>query len=109
MKEITGDLFQLMGEIDVSAICIMTNGIVNKSRENIMGAGTAGEAANKWPDIRKRTGWCIETCGNVPSPIGVIIQDGSYLDPANYYPSEHKLKFYIFSFPTKNDYRDLSS
>lgn len=52
MKLIKGDIF----DQDCDAICITTNGYVNKSGECVMGRGVALEAARMFPDLPRMLG-----------------------------------------------------
>lgn len=78
-----GDIFSYLGRVD--AICITTNGYVNKRGECVMGKGNAGEAAKRWKELPKILGEKIKKNGNV---VNVLIQvEGTW----------------IIAFPTKTD------
>ena len=54
MIEITGDLWDYLGNADV--ICITTNGFVKRNGEAVMGRGCAKQAASRYPTITKTLG-----------------------------------------------------
>jgi hypothetical protein len=108
MKEITGNVFDLINEPDVDSICITTNGIVNANGLAIMGAGVAGEAARRWPSIRKNLGRAINASGNFPFVIGIINPNGEFINPTRKLITAKEFKCLVWSFPTKNDWQDNS-
>jgi hypothetical protein len=61
-KEIKGDIWKFIGKADT--ICITTNGCIDKKGNNIMGAGIAKEAKERFPDLPHNIGWVIDTFGN---------------------------------------------
>ena len=69
MKELRGNLFEpqtykpYIGVPD--AICITTNGALNKASESIMGKGCALEAKRAYPGVAKELGQKIKSFGNV--------------------------------------------
>lgn len=105
MLEVKGDLFDFLNDEETNAICITTNGIVGADGKAIMGAGTAGEAAKRWPRIRSMTGAHINQVGNLARPIGLIDDKGEYQIPDAGKVQKKEYKCLIFSFPTKNDFR----
>lgn len=105
MKEIKGNVFDLAAEPEVDSICITTNGIVNAAGLAIMGAGTAGEAARRWPTVRTNLGKCLNTFGNQPFVIGILDKDNSFRDPSKKDIMNKDYKCLVWSFPTKNDFR----
>lgn len=94
MKELSGDIWEVDGIVD--AICVTTNGIVDKMGLAVMGGGIAAQAAVRFPDMPRLLGQHLQTAGNhvgaffVPTP-----------PPRNYYKT-------IVAFPTKWDYKDPS-
>ena len=93
MKEIIGDLFN--PPIDTDAICITTNGMIRSDGKAVMGRGVALAAKNKFLGIDVNLAQAIKQSGNHTNIIYV------YALPSD--------KFvYIFSLPTKNDWRDKS-
>ena len=84
MIEVTGDLWTYPAEWR----CVTTNGIVQKNRELVMGAGCALEAKMKYPAIPAKLGELVKIFGNLP-----------------FFLHEYKL----ISFPTKNHWKDPSS
>lgn len=81
MKEMQGDLFQLL-----APICIPTNGCLKKNGAAVMGAGVAKQAKQRFKNIDKSLGFLIDLQGNHVHLI-------SGVPP-------------IFSFPTKDHWRD---
>jgi len=108
MIEIQGDIFDFINDPTVDAICITTNGIVGNDGKCLMGAGTAGEAASRWPDIRKNVGKIITNLGNVPGLIGIIDEKDQFVSPNRKVVESENYKCLIFSYPTKEDYKDNS-
>lgn len=108
MIEIEGDIFDFINDPTVDAICITTNGIVGSDEKNVMGMGVAGIAASKWPDIRKNVGKIITNLGNVPGIIGIIDEKDQFVNPNRKIVESEEYKCLIFSYPTKEDYRDNS-
>ncbi len=70
MKEIQGNLFDLLQDYD--AICITTNGAVKKNGECVMGRGCALTAKTLWPPIAKRLGDLILQNGNITQKLGEV-------------------------------------
>lgn len=65
--EAHGNLWDLAEEDGVDAVCVTTNGFRKKgSGECVMGAGVAGEAKRRWPDLPLRVGALLEAHGNRP-------------------------------------------
>lgn len=84
MREHLGDLWEMR---DVDVRCILTNGTVMSSGDNIMGAGVAGAAAKKYP-------WLPMYHGRMISEHGVHV----YLTPGR-----------MLMFPTKERLEDDST
>lgn len=95
MKEITGDLFDIT---DADAICVTTNGIVKPNGELVMGKGIALAFKEKWPTLTKVLGNMVREGGN---NVHMVKPMKSLTVKRDYMP-------YIFSFPTKHDWRDMS-
>lgn len=89
MRERIGDIWSAIGV--ANAICIPTNGIVEKEGSLIMGAGLAKDAAIRFPGIPKTLGQKVERGGNKPYICGV------------------KIGTWLVSFPTKEHYKDPSN
>lgn len=89
MKEITSDIWN--AELD--AICVTTNGILNKNGELVMGKGFALEVSQRFPGIAKSLGKHVLHFGNVP-----------YL--YRNYPLIKEL--HIISLPAKHHWKDNS-
>lgn len=90
MKEITGNIWELFEKEDVDAICITTNGVVKSNGELVMGAGIAKEASDRFPQLTRYFGSLVFLDGNIPH---CFITDKEKI---------------IFSFPTKNNYKNKS-
>lgn len=95
MKVIKGDLFVILNQLRLQlgqagrgAICITTNGIVNKNNELVMGKGIALDCKQRYPEIPKILGGLVLSHGNLPF----------------YLPLQG-----IISFPTKHDWRKPSN
>lgn len=116
MKEKKGNLFDAIYDDSMDCICITTNGIVNATGLAIMGAGVAGEAARRWPNIRACLGRLLREHGNRLFLLGVACKDGQFRDPRDEsfndeIESSDDIACMVASFPTKNDFRfksDLS-
>ena len=105
MKEITGNMFDLMSDGETDSICITTNGIIGNDGRAIMGAGCAGEAARRWPTVRKTLGKALKAFGNLPYVIGMTDPDGNFQDTDAKLILDKKYQCLIWSFPTKGDFR----
>jgi hypothetical protein len=107
MKEIKADLFEMIYEDGVDAICITTNGMYLTDGRAAMGGGCAGVCAKRWPETAFRLGKCLKNfLTNVPFVIGALDVDGEYLEPTLKIIKEQKFKTLIFSFPTIDDLMD---
>jgi hypothetical protein len=93
MKEAKLDLFNPPQDVD--AICITTNGMIRSDGKAVMGRGVALSAKNKFFDIDKILARQIRINGNVTNIIHCYINDSEKL-------------VYVFSLPTKNDWKDNS-
>ena len=71
------------------AICVTTNGIVNRQGKLVMGAGLARQFNKNYPGLDYELGQKINTYGNQPFLV-------------------YKKKQAIVSFPTKNNWKDKS-
>lgn len=85
MKEVIGDIWSFFAH--GYPIVITTNGIVNRRHQNIMGAGIALAAKERFPKLPELIGRHIENQGNT----------------VGYYS-----QYDIYSFPTKNHWRENS-
>lgn len=90
MKEITGDLFEFEGD----AICITTNGMINKDGLAVMGKGVALAAAQKYPVLPDRLGRALMNLGNKVN----------WLLNKNFEETEIN----VVSFPTKHNWKNNS-
>jgi hypothetical protein len=90
MKIINGEIFSDNIINFSDAICITTNGNIKKDGKNVMGAGIALLAKNRFKDIDIKLGNLIKTNGHV---VQIII-----IEPKP-----------LVSFPTKYNYWDKSS
>lgn len=103
MKELKADLFELMLEPGVDAICITTNGQYDVEGRAAMGGGCAGQCAKRWPQTAVRLGKCLKNfLVNVPFVVGAVDKEGAYIEPTLKIIKEEKFKCLIFSFPTIN-------
>lgn len=106
MQEIYGDLFE---SEKADAICITTNGFVNSIGANTMGAGCAGRAKVLWPGIQMSLGSWIKDMGNRVYLLTTLDQNtGEKQLPSFRGWPAHTVPYDIFSFPTKNDWKNDS-
>jgi len=99
MKVIYGDILNTLyvDDIKVVGICVTTNGVVKTDGLGVMGAGVAKDFVMRFPTIDHILGQKIKMHGNIPHILG------------NYkIPLEIRHDITIISFPTKNDWRDMS-
>lgn len=114
MKEIFGDLF---ASVKAEAIAITTNGFVSSQGVNTMGRGCAARAKFLWPGVQLILGQHILEGGNhvhqltyTESKLPPVIRLSYSLCqdwPHKWAPS-HQVPYQIFSFPTKNHWREDS-
>lgn len=97
MIEIEGNIFALSAR-DADAICIMTNGNVRHGRAT-MGRGTAQVARDAWPGVDRILGQRIQGLGH----------HVHRLTTENRMIGVCCLPWHVYSFPTKNDWRQRSS
>lgn len=62
MLEVFGNIWDFHAQKEV--VFIPTNGVVNDIGENIMGVGVAKQAADLFPDLKRRLGIRIQKFGN---------------------------------------------
>lgn len=104
MKEIKADLFEMIYEDGVDAICITTNGMWLTDGRAAMGGGCAGVCAKRWPETAVRLGKCLKNfLTNVPFVIGALDDKGEYIEPTLKMIKEKKFKTLIISYPTIDD------
>lgn len=104
MKEIKGDLFEMIHEDGVDAICITTNGMYLTDGRAAMGGGCAGVCAKRWPETAFRLGKCLKNfLTNVPFVIGALDDKAEYIEPTLKMIKERQFKTLIFSYPTIDD------
>lgn len=106
MKEIKGDIFELMKNDGVDSICITTNGIIKSDGSAVMGAGIALEAAKRWPSVAANLGRALGAMGNHPFVMGIIGADGYFVNPTRKLINAKAYKTLIWSLPTKNEWKD---
>lgn len=94
MLERVGDIFQ---QPDADAICFTSNGVVKQNGELVMGAGIAKAFRDRFPSIARDFGHDVTSNGNH------VYRHRYALNKAM---SKH---IWVFSFPTKDDWRDKSS
>lgn len=68
MKEVKGDLWKYDGRKGF-ILLITTNGYVKNNGEGVMGAGTAKQAAERYPDLPRLLGESLQRRGNVVSQL----------------------------------------
>lgn len=94
MKEETGDILSNKILSKADGICFTSNGVVSSYGNLVMGAGIAKQFAQRWPEL--------------PSQFGAFVkQDGNHVYTHN--TNYENNNFWIFSFPTKDNWRKLSS
>jgi len=104
MKEKKADLFEMIYEDGVDAICITTNGMWLTDGRAAMGGGCAGVCAKRWPETAVRLGKCLKNfLVNVPFVIGALNEKGEYIEPTLKMIKEKKFKTLILSYPTIDD------
>jgi hypothetical protein len=107
MREQKADLFEMIYEDGVDAICITTNGHYTTEGLAVMGGGCAGICAKRWPETAVRLGKCLKNFGtNVPFVIGALDGKGNYVEPNLRMIKESKFRTLIFSFPTIDNLMD---
>ncbi len=107
MQEITGDLFG-HNQAGPTAICILTNGYVNAQGANTMGRGCAAEAKYRWPGIQLSIGAAIRHGGNTCHRLTDVIDGKTLLGVPKPWGSRYQLPYHLFSFPTKQHWREKS-
>jgi hypothetical protein len=101
VRERKGNLFDTIGEEGIDCIAITTNGHWTVEGTGVMGGGSAGECAKRWPETNVRLGKCLKNYGtNVPFVIGALDVEGKYLEPSLKIIKDKKFKTLIVSFPT---------
>lgn len=109
MKEKKADLFEMIQDEKVDAICITTNGQYTLDGRAAMGGGCAGVCAKRWPETAIRLGKCLKNFGtNVPFVIGALDSKGAWIEPTLKKIKEGKCKCLIISFPTIDNLVDGS-
>lgn len=107
MKELKADLFEIIHQENVDAICITTNGHYTTDGQAVMGGGCAGICARKWPETAVRLGKCLKNFGtNIPFVIGALDANGQYVEPKLPMIKAGKYKCLIISFPTIDNLMD---
>ena len=77
------------------AACVTTNGILRRDGLAVMGAGIAKIAAMRYPESQRVLAQNLKTQGNHAAFLGTYENQNS--------------RFHLFSFPTKEHWRDPSS
>jgi hypothetical protein len=91
MLETTGSIWDMCS---ADAVCVTTNGMLNKKGEAVMGKGIALEAKQRFTGVEKVLGALIKAGGNSVYPLPFFL----FKDSGQ-----------IVSFPTKHHWRDKSS
>lgn len=84
-------LIPLALKCKAKAVCVTTNGELNKDGHLVMGAGVAKELRDAYPRLASLLGQKVKIFGNVPAII---------------YACESHAPFDIISFPTKHRWRE---
>lgn len=97
MKEIQydGNIFQLPKKDTNDACLVTTNGIIRKGGKAVMGAGIARYCRDMFYGVDKALGRQLKTSGNHVHFLGFWYTSG-------------KVRFLLFSFPTKDDWKENS-
>jgi hypothetical protein len=106
MKEVIGNVFDFISDVETNAICITTNAMLRKNGNGIMGLGIALECRNRYPETEKYLGQMLKSRGNKLSVIGMTDHNGLFVKP--YLDNYRQDLVVIFSFPTKYNWRDKS-
>lgn len=107
MRERKQDLFEIILEPEIDAVCITTNGNYSRQGLAIMGGGCARVAAEKWQQLPINLGKCLKTHGNnIPYIIGATNELGDYIELDHQMIVNKEYKCLIFSFPTINSLND---
>jgi hypothetical protein len=107
MKELKADLFEVIYEKGVDAICITTNAHYTLDGRAAMGGGCAGVCAKRWPETSFRLGRCLKNFGtNIPFVIGALDDRGNHVEPNMKMIKARTYKCLIISFPTINNLMD---
>lgn len=95
MKEIhcTDSLFRLPRYSDEAAV-IITNGVIRKNGDGVMGAGQALEAKKLFPGVEQKLGGYLQKYGNRVFNMGVWMLNSRLMS--------------LITFPTKHHYKDNS-
>ena len=91
MIEVKGNIFLME---DACAICVTTNGIIQRNGELVMGKGIALAFKNRFPNLALILGDRVGKYGNIPFLITLSTES----NPGKF----------IISLPTKNHWRDKS-
>lgn len=98
MKEIIndGNIF-LLPKVSSDACLVMTNGVVKKNGCAVMGTGIAK--------------WCRDTFGGIDRVLGgCLMQGGNHVHNLGQWSLDiGGMTFWVFSFPTKDDWKNDSS
>jgi hypothetical protein len=109
MKELRGDLFKIMLDPDIDAICISTNGNYSRQCIAFMNNGVAKVVSERWEKLKYNLGRHLRRNGkNIPYVIGAIDENGDYIDPNNQIILKKEYKCLIFSFPTMINLNDVT-
>ncbi len=100
MRLITGDLFD-HNKSGPDAICITTNGAVDRKSKNVMGAGCARAARGRWPGIEYNVGEAITKEGNVPQIITEASPPNADGRTLNLRSGPVDVPYHIVTFPVK--------
>lgn len=95
------------------AVAIPTNGSVRVDGNGIAKKGSAGKAAEIWINFEHLLGVHLAKNGNVPGLLGYLRCLDKTLyetdNPEHLIWGSDPIRTHVWSFPTKNDWRDYSS
>lgn len=113
-REQAGDLFAVT---DVDAICLTTNGVVNRRGACVMGRGVALQAKTRWPGVDRLLGRAVQQNGSIVQMVTGHYGSGErrelvpmLWDPEAIGGSPESdgivLPWHLVAFPVKHHWRD---
>ena len=104
MKNIKGDIWKQKAD----AICITTNGVVSSKNRAVMGKGIALQAKIKVPGIDFVLAQKLKKYGNHVYLLTEEVKDQIQIIDTPFKKCKN-LPYHMISFPTKNDWKHISS
>ena len=89
MKEIYGNVWELIEIKDFEILCITTNGTIKKNGDAVMGRGIALEAKNRFPYIESKLGSQLQKYGNHIHLLEVIKREDASVTTLCSFPVKH--------------------